>query len=143
MTRLDVRFICGLGFVALAPVVVAIVGPALADELFAPAPAVDVSKLVRIEDRNFQVDYADWVSTRPIATSRVRKVEAGRVTEVIITSTDTGTYSSDAMFSRHVRYPGISVEEVAFVPNPELSSWANGTWEPLATRNARSIQSLY
>lgn len=48
-----------------------------------------------------------WVSTEAISKTTVRKIGYGRTSYVTITQTATGTYSSDAMRSPHIRYPGI------------------------------------
>ena len=48
-----------------------------------------------------------WVSTDAISQTSVRKIGYGRTTFVTISKTATGTYSSDALQSPHIRYPGI------------------------------------
>src|SRR5690606_33677992 len=86
-------------------------GIAMAASLVSPlmADGIDPDRLVKFGERDYIVDYADWVSTDPITTHRVKKIEAGRVSDVIVTQTATGTYSSDGLISPHILYPGISV----------------------------------
>lgn len=71
-----------------------------------------LSMLVKFHDRQYEVAYSADVSLEPISSSVVRKVGYGRVTEVNIATTATGTYSSDGLASPHVRYPGIEVNRV-------------------------------
>jgi hypothetical protein len=85
----------------------------------------------------YRVEHEDWVATEPLATARVKKVEAGRVSYVTITTTDTGTYSSDAMMSPHVQYPGISVERVA--DSSEIRFWSGRGWSALLPAKAKSF----
>lgn len=125
--------LCATGIAAIGP---GMVFTALADE-FAPS-GVDASKLVKFEDRDYIVDYEDWVTTDPLSTIRVKKVEAGKVSYVSITTTASGTYSTDAMFSNHVQYPGISVE--AAEPDRNFFSyWTNGRWSAFHTGTAGSF----
>ncbi|UXN73657.1 hypothetical protein N8D56_23295 [Devosia sp. A8/3-2] len=75
-----------------------------------PRRGSDPSQLVKFEGTNYLVENEDWVSTTPLSSTRVKKIEMGKVSYVDITTTETGTYSTDAMFSNHIQYPGISVE---------------------------------
>lgn len=84
---------------------------ARADGFLPSFGAAPLSTLVKFDDRRYEVTAADWVSLDPITSSTVRKVGYGRVTEVNIATTSTGTYSSDGMVSPHVLYPGIEVNE--------------------------------
>jgi hypothetical protein len=72
-----------------------------------------LSTLVKFDNREYEVSAADWVSLDPISSATVRKIGYGRVTEVTIATTSTGTYSSDGMISPHIQYPGINVRPVA------------------------------
>ncbi|QQR35779.1 hypothetical protein JI749_15740 [Devosia oryziradicis] len=138
----DRRVLLGMGLGAVCATAIAAIGPgmvfeALADE-FAPT-GIDAASLVKFEDRDYVVDYEDWVATDPLTTARVTKVEAGKVSYVTITTTATGTYSTDAMFSNHVQYPGISVE-----PDPSdiynrFSYWSRGKWFSFGTAHGDSF----
>lgn len=79
----------------------------------AGAGPIDPDTLVRFEDSDYRLAYDPSVSTEPTARAQVRKIAFGRVSTVDITTTSTGTYSSEALFSPHVLYPGIAVERVA------------------------------
>lgn len=60
--------------------------------------------------------YEPWVSTDVVSQRTVRKIAYGKTTFVDIATTPTGTYSSDGLASRNIRYPGIH-------PNPEFAAW--------------------
>ena len=132
----DRHLLLGMTLGAVCATVIAAIGPgmvfeALADE-FAPT-GVDAASLVKFEGRDYVVDYDDRVATDPLSTVRVKKVEAGKVSYVTITTTATGTYSTDAMFSNHVQYPGISVEPVRRDTYNRFSYWSGGKWFSFGT----------
>lgn len=103
------------------------------------ADGFDPSKLL-ILDEDSGVRYEDWVSTDPIDTQTIKKIEAGRVSYVTVTRTSTGTYSSDGIASPHVQYPGV------IEPNPlnefSFSSWNNGRWSSFRTYSGNSYVSV-
>lgn len=101
----------------------------------------DTSNLVKFDDRHYQVDYEPWVATEPQSTARVKKIEGGNVTYVDISTTATGTYSTDGLTSRHVQYPGISAEEVSR-RSFSFSSWSNGRWVSFSTYRGNSYVSV-
>jgi hypothetical protein len=131
----DRHLLLGMTLGAVCATAIAAIGPGMVIEAFADESPVgiDPASLVR-----YNVDYDDWVATDPLSTVRVKKVEAGRVSYVTITTTATGTYSTDAMFSRHVQYPGISVEQIEPSRN-RFSYWTNGEWSSFSTVNAGSF----
>src|SRR4051812_35589586 len=109
----DRHLLLGMTVGAICATALAAIGPGMVFEAFGDefaATGVDAAGLVKYEDRDYTVDYDASVATDPLSTVRVKKVEAGKVSYVTITTTATGTYSTDAMFSNHVQYPGISVE---------------------------------
>jgi hypothetical protein len=67
-------------------------------------PSFDPEKL-----KKFDVAIADSVSTDVDHTDIVGKIAFGKKSVVTILSTPTGTYSSDALLSPNIRYPGIDV----------------------------------
>lgn len=77
--------------------------------------AIDLSNLVFMKGKAYAVTYEDGVTTKADGTSVVRKIGYGKTSFVNITTTASGTYSSDGMTSPHVLYPGIHVEEVPLV----------------------------
>lgn len=125
---------CATALAAIGP---GMVLPALGDDSVV-ATGFDTSRLVKFEGRKYDVDYDAAVATDPLTSVRIKKVEAGKVTYVTITTTATGTYSTDAMFSNHVQYPGISVE-AADVPRNRFSFWTNGHWTGFVSRGANSF----
>ena len=130
MSLPDRRTLTGMAIGAFTATLLAAIGPgavldALADE-FAPG-GINPDNLVIFEDQPYTVEHEDWVSTDPLSTARVKKVEAGKVSYVTITATATGTYSTDAMFSEHVQYPGISVGEFRR-PSNHFGYWHQGHW---------------
>nr|WP_314261707.1 hypothetical protein [uncultured Devosia sp.] len=131
----------GVTLGAFSAMTIAAIGPGAVIETFAdeaPSIGIDASKLVRFEDRDYVVDYDASVATDPLSTARVKKIEGGRVSYVTITTTETGTYSSDAMFSKHVQYPGISVEP-APSPYNRFAMWSGGSWLSFGTVGANSF----
>ena len=136
----DRRVLLGMTLGAVCATALASIGPGAVVEVFADEAAAgfDPSRLVKYEDRQYIVDYDDSVATDPLSTTRVKKVEAGRVSYVTITTTATGTYSTDAMFSRHVQYPGIEVQPAGPSAN-RFSYWSDGHWTGFVSRNANSF----
>lgn len=136
----DRRVLLGMTLGAVCATVVASIGPGVVIEVFADeAPiGIDASRLVKYEGRRYAVDYDESVATDPLSTTRVKKVEGGKVSFVTITTTATGTYSTDALFSNHVQYPGIEVEPVGR-GNTQFSYWSNGHWTAFVTRSANSF----
>lgn len=137
----DRHLLLGMTLGATCATALAAIGPGmvfatLADEM--PVAGVDAASLVKFKDRDYFVGYEDWVATDPLSTTRVKKVEAGKVSYVTITTTATGTYSTDAMFSDHVQYPGIEVER-ADVGRNFFHYWSNGRWSAFSTGNAGSF----
>lgn len=99
--------------------------------------AYDPDSFVRFGDRFYTVTYDDSVA-EATHQARVKKVAYGKVSYVDIAYSPTGVYSNEAMFSPHVRYPGIYVTEA---PAPDIalaiSQWVRGLgWAPIALTNA-------
>ena len=57
--------------------------------------------------RKYAITLDDSVSTEVLRTQVVTKIGHGRVSDVTVVTTPSGTYSTDGMLSPHVRYPGI------------------------------------
>ena len=137
----DRHLLLGMTVGAICATAIAAIGPGMVIQAFGDEMAisgVDAASLVRFEDRDYVVDYDDWVATDPLSTARVKKVEGGRVSYVTITTTASGTYSTDAMFSNHVQYPGIEVE--AAEPDRNFFRyWTNGRWSAFSTGTAGSF----
>jgi hypothetical protein len=133
----------GIVLGSLTASIIAVTGPgatmpAIADEVLATvAPGFDTNNLVKFNDREYRVEHEDWVSTEPLSTVRVKKIEGGQVSYVDITTTATGTYSTDGMFSNHIQYPGIHVEQV--YPRNRFSFWSGHGWQGFSVRSGNSF----
>lgn len=145
MTLPTRHMLLGMTLGALTASIIAVTGPgmvapALADELLGTSVArgFDTADLIKFEERDYAVTNEDWVSSKPLSSVQVKKIEAGQVSYVTITTTATGTYSTDGMFSRHVQYPGISVEELR--PRNQFSYWSNGRWSGFSARAGDSFR---
>jgi len=137
------HMLMGMTLGAFCASALAIIGPgfvltAFADEMKA---GIDVAGLVRHEGRDYDVQHEDWVSTEEVSRSRIKKIEFGRVSYVDVVTTSTGTYSTDAMFSDHMQYPGISVAEAPSAAFGGALSiiGAHGNWVSLPLINNNSI----
>lgn len=138
----DRHMLLGMALGAICATVLAAIGPGFVVKAFGDefaAPAFDPSQLVKFEGTNYLVENEDWVSTAPLSTVRVKKIEMGKVSYVDITTTETGTYSTDAMFSNHIQYPGISVERAPWPRNRNrFSFWSNGSWSSFSSQSSDS-----
>jgi hypothetical protein len=65
--------------------------------------------------RRYDFTFDDSVSGDIESTRVVKKIAGGRTSEVTITTTPSGTYSTDGLLSPHVQYPGI---------DKKLKAWA-------------------
>lgn len=101
----------------------------------------DTSRLVKFDDKFFAIDYDASVSTDVLSSTTIKKIEGGRVSYVSVGTTSTGTYSSDALTSKHIKYPGITVSEVTRHGDP-ISTWRRGHWVGLKSTDAQSILSV-
>lgn len=134
------HMLLGMTLGAICATALAAMGPGYVLEAFADEmPAgFDTDKLVKIGHREYEVSYADWVSTDPLSTATVKKIEAGKVSYVSVTTTATGTYSSDGLTSRHVLYPGIDVTQVSPTSN-WFAYWSGGHWQGFAVQTGNSF----
>lgn len=141
----DRHLLIGMTLGAVCATALGAIGPGYVVDAFADEmPAgMDTTKLVKFDDRDYEINYAPWVSTDPISSSTVKKIEGGKVSYVTIATTATGTYSSDALTSRHVLYPGIDVTEKRPRQRFSFSSWQDGKWFHFSRYNGQSFMSLY
>lgn len=103
------------------------------------ADGINLDNLVRFSaEADEQID--NWVSTTPLQSWTVKKIEAGRVSHVKIVRTSTGTYSSDGLASRHIRYPGITIPKS--LDQFSFSSWNNGQWSKVRAYSGNSYVSV-
>lgn len=138
------HMLMGMTLGAFCATALAAIGPgyvldAFADEM--PA-GFNTDNLVKFGGREYDVSYADWISTDPLSTTTVKKIEGGVVSYVDITTTATGVYSTDGLTSPHVQYPGIEVEEVRPRTNFWFASWSRGQWVSFSTYSGNSFVSV-
>jgi hypothetical protein len=87
--------------------------------------------------------YEPSVSTEVIASQTVRKIAYGVTTFVEITTTDSGTYSTDGLASPNIRYPGIHPNpEFADWQAPLLAVWTGDAWAALTAGSAESFTNV-
>ena len=93
-------------------------------------------------DRLMKWDYyvQPEVSVEPIRESTVRKIGYGRTTMVSVMETESGIYSTDALASQHIEYPGIIKEYKASAP--ELRYWDGRHWVVALGEPANSFVSI-
>ena len=135
------QMLMGMTLGAICATALAAIGPGFVLKSFADEmPAgFDTSNLVKFDGREYEVDYADWVSTDPLSSATIKKVEAGRVSHVSITTTATGTYSTDGLTSKHVLYPGIDVTAMGPGSGTLVRYWTNGDWYSFKSRAGNSF----
>lgn len=92
--------------------------------------AIDASRIVRRGDELWEITADGSVDEEPLHTATVTKIGYGQVADVAITTTSSGVYSSDAMTSPHVLYPGIRAERVYPKRIRSLAYWSGGRWVP-------------
>lgn len=125
------HMLMGMCLGALCATALAAIGPGMVIDAIADERRVgiDTASLVRFDGRDYEVQYGDEVDTNPLRTVRVKKIEAGRVSWVDIAVTSTGTYSTDALVSEHIQYPGITVSPVRQPePGNRFSFWDGNSW---------------
>ena len=135
------QMLMGMTLGAICATALAAIGPGFVLKSFADEmPAgFDTSNLVKFDGREYEVDYADWVSTDPLSSATIKKIEAGRVSHVSITTTATGTYSTDGLTSKHVLYPGIDVTAMGPGSGTLVRYWTNGDWYSFKSRAGNSF----
>jgi hypothetical protein len=138
------HMLTGMFFGAAAATGLAALGPgvdirAMADEMF---PSFDASRLMKFDDALFDVETDPGISTKAQSVAHVRKIEFGRASTVNIVTTASGTYSTDAMFSSHIRYPGIDVHRLTGPARPitSVAFWSDTSgWVVAPLLNAQSV----
>lgn len=88
-----------------------------------PAERIDPDIFAR-----YAVTFDDSVSTEVQRAQTVTKIGFGYASEVSVVTTPSGTYSSDAILSPHVLYPGIDVEILRPLPIDLPPAPAQGYW---------------
>ena len=106
-----------------------------------PQQPIDFDNLIRINGGDYEVSYSENFSDKVQSLTTVRKIGFGKLEEVSIVTTPSGTYSTDGLASSHVRYPDIATNP-APANGPGLSGavWHYGQgWLPQQFSPAHSI----
>lgn len=85
--------------------------------------------------------YEPWVSTEVLSRQTVRKIAYGRTTFVQISTTASGTYSTDGLASPNFRYPGIHINP-SFERSSSVAVWNGQDWSDLAGDTAKSFLNI-
>ena len=141
----DFRIVAACGAVALA-VAGTLATPAFFPQAFANEPQHQLVRTAKdifptpfdpARLKKFNITVADTVSTKPTRTQLVNKIAFGHKSVVEIVTTSTGTYSSDALTSPNVKYPGIDVTPKVASNDYSYSSWTTpdgtGSWTSLSS----------
>lgn len=89
-------------------------------ELF--PPPFDPGKLMK-----YSYELSPAISTDVVKQSVVKKIGYGNSETVYVVQTPSGTYSTDALQSPHVEYPGI-LKERSRGNHVGMAYWSNGHW---------------
>lgn len=72
--------------------------------------------------KRYDITFDDSVSGDVVSTRHVKKIAGGRTVDVTITTTPSGTYSTDGLLSPHVKYPGVEKKLKPWA-GPSSSYW--------------------
>jgi hypothetical protein len=72
--------------------------------------------------KRYDITFDDSVSGDVVSTRHVKKIAGGRTVDVTITTTPSGTYSTDGLLSPHVKYPGVDKKLKPWA-GPSSSYW--------------------
>lgn len=104
-----------------------------ASEIF--PPPFDFSGLAK-----YTYDVAPTVSTETLKESTIKKIGYGNTEFVRVLQTPSGTYSSDALDSPNIEYPGIIKKRSG--GSIGLAYWSNGRWVMQKTMSAGSFVTI-
>lgn len=76
------------------------------------SPEAQIGNVMKFDDKFFRVTADASVDMNAISSATVTKISRGKVQEINIATTSTGTYSTDGLVSDHIKYPGITVERL-------------------------------
>ena len=143
--RVAAAMAIGFGGVAFLFALPTLLPPALANEepartLLSSAseifpPPFDFGGLAK-----YTYDVAPSVSTEALKESTIKKIGYGNTEFVHVLQTPSGTYSSDALQSPYVEYPGIIKKRVG--GSAGLAFWSNGHWVMQKTLSAGSFVTI-
>ncbi len=75
-------------------------------------PVPQFEQLLKIDEKEYKIINDSSVSMQPQSQYGIRKIGYGKEKIVSIVRSSSGTYASDAMISRNIRYPGIIVKQI-------------------------------
>ncbi len=100
-------------------------------------------QLLKIENKEYKIEYDNSISMQPTGQISVRKIAYGKESTVNIITTSSGTYSSDSLTSRNVRYQGIFVQEIRKDPPKKNVVWIlDKAWVATPVASANSFISI-
>ena len=103
-----------------------------------PGASAAFPDLLRVPD--IEMSVAPTVSQDVLTSGTIRKIGYGRIEEVNIVVTSTGTYSSDALGTTHVLYPGIETKRKGPVTVGDFFlALIDGRWTPMTPVRLRSV----
>lgn len=97
-------------------------------------------QIVTIEQREFSITRDESVSMEVEFQYQMKKIGYGRETIVNIVRSPSGTYSSDALISNNVIYPGVTVREIRNAPMGDAKIWIlDQDWKEISVPQANSF----
>ena len=72
--------------------------------------------------KRYDITFDDSVSGDVVSSKVVKKIAGGRTSDVTITTTPSGTYSTDGLLSPHIQYPG-TTKKLNPLARPYTSYW--------------------
>lgn len=93
---------------------------------------VSLDSFVRFGDREFEINFGAGIDTTALSSVTVKKIAYGNEITVNIVTTPSGTYSSDALISPHVLYPGVEVTQLPSEDSGTRWSYKEGALELFA-----------
>jgi len=138
LISLSTAFVVGAGVFAVPAI------PAIAQESASThlASADDGDGFVRFEQPGREATFSTVRNRDVVSRAAVTKIGFGKTSTVDILTTPAGSYSSDAVFSPNVRYPGVNIRPTQSASNAGglLSFWQRGLgWISMPLSGANSF----
>jgi len=107
---------------------------------FTVGKALDTN-LAKFNGDYFAIGTEPGISMEPDAVTTIRKIGYGETRFVTVSTTPSGTYSSDGLASPYIRYPGVHVERMQVAALPfGIYGWTKLTgWTKIPLFSANSI----
>jgi hypothetical protein len=108
-----------------------------------PGAALDDTRLAKFNGNYFAVDTDPGVSLDGQSSVEIKKIAYGETSYITVTTTKSGTYSSDGLYSPNVRYPGVHTQPLQLVVSPlggDVLGWSRlSGWVKIPLLGANSI----